>query len=151
LAPVGLAQRLLRPFHPADVEVDARPARDVPLGIPDGHTLRQHVMIAAVGAENAVLAVPRRAPPDAVQPRLCGRLPVVGMQDAGPAEAGALLLRHAREPQEGVARIEVVAGGIADPDAVLDGLADGPVQLLARHQRPLRLLPRGYLAGEGLV
>ena len=135
LAAVGFEQRALGVLEAADVEIDAGPALDAAGFVADRHALREDGVVFAVDAQHAVLAIPVAAGARAFLPRGHGLLEVVGMQDLAPAVVRGLLLRQADEPQERIAGVDVAALGVADPDAVVDGFADGAVQLLAGLER----------------
>ena len=64
-------------------------------------------------------------------------LGILGMKDSTPAEIGALFLGHADQLEKGGTGIGVPAFHIANPDAVVDGLADGPVALFTFAERNL--------------
>jgi hypothetical protein len=57
------------------------------------------------------------------------------MQDLAPAEFGGLLLRLPYQPEQGIAGVDVPAFRVTHPHAVVDGLADDAVQLLAGLER----------------
>ena len=135
------AQLVLDLLQVADVEVDADPRRDLAALVAHRHAARQHRVPLAVDAAEAVLAVPVRAVAHALLPGGERLGDVVGVEHVRPAEARALLLRQADEAQERLARVDVAARGVADPDAVVDRLADAAVEALARAQLGLRALP----------
>ena len=58
-----------------------------------------------------------------------------GCSTRAPAVVGGLLLRQADELEERVADVDVAAVGVAHPHAVVDGFADGAVELLAGLER----------------
>ena len=130
-AGLAFAELVLDLLELADVEVDADPGDDVAVVVAHRHAAGEHGTPSAVDAAEPVLDVPRQAGADALLPRGERLLDVVGMQDVGPAEPGALLLRQADELQERLAAVDVAALGVADPDAVVDRLADGAVHALA--------------------
>lgn len=113
-----------------DVEVDAGPSGDLAVVIANGNAAGEDGVVLTIGAEVAMFAVPGAAGADAFFPGFEGIVGIIGMEDGGPAEVDALFTGDANEFEEGIARVGIAASGIADPDAVIDGLADGAVDAL---------------------
>ena len=135
LAAVGLEQRALGVLQAADVEIDAGPALDAPGLVADGHALREDGVVFAVDAHHAVLAVPVGAGARGFLPRGHRVLDIVGVEDAAPAVVGRLMHREADEFEERIAGVDAAPVSVGDPHAVVDGLADGAVQLFAGLER----------------
>ena len=57
------------------------------------------------------------------------------MQHRSPAKIRTLFLGHPDESEKGLAGIGIPAVGVANPNAIVQGLADRPVQPLATAQR----------------
>ena len=136
LAPIRLEQRALGVFQARDVEIDAGPALHVPGRVANRHALREDGVVGAIDAAHAVLAIPHGSGARAFLPGGHGRLDVIGMQHGTPAVIGSLPLSQSHQAQQGVAAIDVAALRIAHPNAVVDGLADGAVELFAGLERP---------------
>ena len=135
LAAVGLEQRALGVLQAADVEIDARPSLDAAGLVADGHALREDRVVFAVDSHDAVLAVPRAAGARGFLPRGHRVLDVVGVEDAAPAVIRRLLHREADEFEERIAGVDAAPVGVGHPHAIVDGFADGAVELFAVLER----------------
>src|SRR4051812_23442459 len=89
---LGLArtQRFLSPFQRADIEVDARPAGNLPLIARDREAAGEPRMPVPVHAATAKLEVPVSLGSDAFLPRRNRAISILRMQHVTPAEIGAL-------------------------------------------------------------
>ena len=126
---------MLGAFHAADVEIDPGPALQFALLVVDRHAARQDRMPTIIGAAKLKFHVPMAAGPHARFPFRDRPLGIVGMHGRGPAKACALFLRQADQSQERGAGVGVFPLRVAQPDAVIDGFADGPINTLAFAQR----------------
>ena len=109
LAPVGFAQRILGFLDAADVEIESGPSGDAAFFVAHGDALGEHGVVAFVGAQKAMLAIPRLAGANALLPGRDCADHIVGMQQVAPAQAGTFGLGDAHQLQERIAGVEIAA------------------------------------------
>ncbi len=102
-------------------------------------------MPAAIDAPEAVLSLPEIPGAGALFPGGYGRFRIIRVQNFTPAKGGALFLGKSNQLEEGLTGVDIPAIRLTNPDAIVDLLADTPVQAFTMPQRFFSLFASGNI------